>query len=120
MVPGCAPTRRAAIAGNSSARSLRDGFMHGSIQQRADVGAVATIQAMPSVQRVRWAKFRVSSVAVVAVIILATLMYLLTGGTLLEPKARIYLYIDDATGLGPQSPVRVDGISIGTVDWVGF
>ena len=71
-------------------------------------------------RRVRWAKFRVGSVAVVATIILLTLVYLLTGGTLLEPKARIYLFIPDATGLGPQSPVRVDGIDIGQVDRVGF
>lgn len=48
------------------------------------------------------------------------LVYLLTGGTLLEPKARIYLYINDATGLGPDSPVRVDGIGVGVVDLVKF
>ncbi len=52
--------------------------------------------------------------------ILLTLAYLLTGGTLLEQKARLYLYIPDATGLGPGSPVRVDGIGVGTVDWVAF
>lgn len=75
---------------------------------------------MPSVQRVRWAKFRVSAVSVVAMLILSVLVYLLTGGTLLEPKARLYLYIPDATGLGPQAPVRVDGIDIGKVDWVRF
>ncbi|HEX3879013.1 MAG TPA: MlaD family protein [Bryobacteraceae bacterium] len=75
---------------------------------------------MPSVQRVRWAKFRVISVAVVAIIILTVLMYLLTGGTLLQPKARLALFINDATGLGQDSPVRVDGIGIGKVDWVGF
>lgn len=75
---------------------------------------------MPSVQRVRWAKFRVSVVSVVALLILSVLAYLLTGGTLLEPKARLYIYIPDATGLGPQAPVRVDGIDIGKVDWVRF
>lgn len=73
---------------------------------------------MPSLRRVRWAKFRVASVSVVALVILMTLAYLLTGGTLLQPKVRLYLDISDATGLGPQSPVRVDGIDVGTVDWV--
>jgi phospholipid/cholesterol/gamma-HCH transport system substrate-binding protein len=48
------------------------------------------------------------------------LVYLLTGGTLLKPKTHLYLYINDATGLGPQSPVRVDGIGVGVVDWVKF
>jgi phospholipid/cholesterol/gamma-HCH transport system substrate-binding protein len=75
---------------------------------------------MPSALRVRWARFRVASVAVVALLILLTLMYLLTGGTLLEQKAHLYLYIPDATGLSADSPVRVDGIGVGAVDWVAF
>ncbi len=75
---------------------------------------------VPSVARVRWAKFRVTVVSAVALTILCVLLYLLTGGTLFEPKARLYLFIPDATGLGPTAPVRVDGIDIGTVDWVRF
>ena len=35
---------------------------------------------MPSARRVNWAKFRVSSVCFVALLILFTLIYLLTGG----------------------------------------
>lgn len=73
---------------------------------------------MPSASRVRWAKFRVASVCVLAVLILATLSYLLTGGTLLEAKATIYLYVPDATGLAKDSPVRVDGIDVGKVSKV--
>ena len=73
---------------------------------------------MPSASRVRWAKFRVVSVCVLAVLILATLSYLLTGGTLLEAKATIYLYVPDATGLAKDSPVRVDGIDVGKVSKV--
>ena len=75
---------------------------------------------MPSALRVRWAKFRVASICLVALLILMTLFYLLTGGTILEQKAHLYVYIPDATGLGPDSPVRVDGIGVGTVDWVAF
>ncbi len=70
---------------------------------------------MPSASRVHWAKFRVSVVSSVAVLILLTLIYLLTGGTLLEQKSSIYLYIPDATGLDKGSPVRVDGIDVGKV-----
>jgi hypothetical protein len=70
---------------------------------------------MPSARRVRWAKFRVISVSVVAIAILLTLVYLLTGGTLLEKKVTLYLYISDATGLSSESPVRVDGIDTGMV-----
>lgn len=75
---------------------------------------------MPSARRVRWAKFRVISVSVVALAILLTLVYLLTGGTLLEQKATLYLYINDATGLSHSSPVRVDGIDAGTVSTVAL
>jgi phospholipid/cholesterol/gamma-HCH transport system substrate-binding protein len=75
---------------------------------------------MPSARRVRWAKFRVTSVSLVALLILTTLFYLLTGGTLLEKKVTLYLYVRDATGLSHDSPVRVDGIDAGKVSRVSF
>ncbi|MGA2269651.1 MAG: MlaD family protein [Bryobacteraceae bacterium] len=70
---------------------------------------------MPSARQVRWAKFRVLTVSVAAVIILSILAYLLTGGSLLLERAPVYLYLPDATGLGPGAPVRVDGIGVGKV-----
>ncbi len=70
---------------------------------------------MPSARRVTWAKFRVAAMCAVASLIVATLAYLLTGGTLLQQKATIFLYIPDATGLTKESPVRVDGIDAGKV-----
>ncbi len=75
---------------------------------------------MPSAVRVRWATFRVTTVCVVSVLILVTLAVLLSGGTLFERKARLYLEIPDATGLDAGSPVRVDGIGVGKVDRVIF
>src|ERR1035438_1901574 len=70
---------------------------------------------MPSPQQVNWAKFRASAVILAGLTILGTLAFLLTGGTLLEPKVQIYLYLPDATGVEPGSPVRVDGIGVGKV-----
>src|SRR5271169_6699866 len=70
---------------------------------------------MPSAQRVSWAKFRVSVVSIVALLILGTIAYLLTGGTLFEPKSTLYLYLPDATGLLAGLPVRVNGIGVGKV-----
>src|ERR1700740_3664569 len=70
---------------------------------------------MPSASRVRWAKFRVSVLTTAALAILLTLFYLLTGGTLLEQKASIYLYVPDATGLDKDAPVQVNGIDVGKV-----
>jgi phospholipid/cholesterol/gamma-HCH transport system substrate-binding protein len=73
---------------------------------------------MPSPQQVNWAKFRASAVILAGLTILGTLAFLLTGGTLLEPKVQIYLYLPDATGVEPGSPVRVDGIGVGKVSQV--
>ncbi|HTX39024.1 MAG TPA: MlaD family protein [Bryobacteraceae bacterium] len=70
---------------------------------------------MPTVSQINWAKFRVSAVAIVALLILGDLFYLLTGGTLLEKKASLYLYVPDSTGLSTGSPARVDGIDVGKV-----
>ena len=70
---------------------------------------------MPSARRVNWAKFRVSVVCFAAAVILVVLFYLLTGGTLFEEKAALFLYLPDATGLDQGSPVRVDGIGVGKV-----
>src|SRR5437879_6142337 len=75
---------------------------------------------MPSRERVNWARIRVSSVIFVALVILGTLFYLLTGGTLLEPKATLLLYVSDATGLTADAPVQVDGITVGKVTSVAL
>jgi phospholipid/cholesterol/gamma-HCH transport system substrate-binding protein len=75
---------------------------------------------MPSARYVRWAKFRVVSVCVAALVILSILGYLLTGGSLLTKRTAMYLFIPDATGLGPGAPVRVDGFGVGKVRSVAF
>jgi phospholipid/cholesterol/gamma-HCH transport system substrate-binding protein len=75
---------------------------------------------MPSERHIRWAKFRVFTVCAAALAILSILAYLLTGGSLLTEKATMYLYVPDATGLGPGAPVRVDGIGVGKVRLVAL
>src|ERR1051325_8958962 len=70
---------------------------------------------MPSPQRVAWAKFRVAAACLAATMIVSTLVYLLTGGTLLQEKATLILYVSDATGLIANAAVRVDGIVVGKV-----
>jgi phospholipid/cholesterol/gamma-HCH transport system substrate-binding protein len=70
---------------------------------------------MPSARQISWAKFRVLVVAVIAMAILSVLVYLLTGGTLLEEKSALLLYVPDATGLGVGSLVRVNGVDVGKV-----
>ena len=50
-----------------------------------------------------------------ALLILGTLAYLLTGGTLFQAKSTVYLYLPDATGLLKGLPVRVNGIGVGKI-----
>jgi len=75
---------------------------------------------MPSVARIKWAKFRVTAVSVAAVVILAGLLFELFGGILFSLKTVVYLYIPDASGLSGESPVRVDGIDVGRVSAVAL
>lgn len=70
---------------------------------------------MRTAQRARWARFRVSVTTVVAIAILSVLLYLLTGGTLFEPKAMLITYLDDSLALANGAPVYMDGIKIGNV-----
>jgi len=75
---------------------------------------------MPTTSQINWAKFRVSSLTVLGLVILFVLFYLLTGGTLLQKKATIYLYVPDSTGIGSGSPVEVDGVEVGKVTRVAL
>ena len=75
---------------------------------------------MPSAARIRFAKFRITVVTIVALVIMGVLFWLLTGGTLLTQKVPIYLYINDATGLSPESVVSVNGVDVGKVRSVEF
>jgi phospholipid/cholesterol/gamma-HCH transport system substrate-binding protein len=70
---------------------------------------------MPTARQISWAKIRVVFVAVAALSILSVLVFLLTGGTVFQPKSLLYLYVPDATGLAAGSLVRVDGIDVGKV-----
>ena len=75
---------------------------------------------MRSRELVKWAQLRVFAITSVALLILGTLLYLVTGGMLLAEKASLFLYIPDATGLTESSPVRVNGIDVGRVDRVAL
>ena len=75
---------------------------------------------MPHARGVPLARFRVTVVALAALVIVALIVYLLTGGTLLQQKATLYLYIPDATGVEAGSAVRVNGTGVGKVSAVAL
>lgn len=71
---------------------------------------------MPSAKKVKWAQLRVGVMAIGAMIVLAVLIFLLTGTKkLFARKAVLHTYLDDAAALAVGAPVRLNGIIVGDV-----
>jgi phospholipid/cholesterol/gamma-HCH transport system substrate-binding protein len=69
---------------------------------------------MPERSRVRWSQLKVGAVALVAFIILFVLVFLLTSSKgIFRRYEPLYTYMDDASGVGSDTPVRLNGIAIG-------
>jgi phospholipid/cholesterol/gamma-HCH transport system substrate-binding protein len=76
---------------------------------------------MPEPRRVSWAQLKVGIVAVVAMIILGSLIFLLTGsGDLFSRDAILYTYMDNSAGMNTSTPVRLNGITIGKIKRIEF
>jgi phospholipid/cholesterol/gamma-HCH transport system substrate-binding protein len=72
---------------------------------------------MPSGKKVSWAQLRVGITALVAMAILAVLIFLLTGSrSIFERNVIVRTYVDDVSGMTEGAPVRLNGILIGTID----
>ena len=76
---------------------------------------------MPSVRKVRWAQLKVGIVVISALVILAVLVFLMTGDKgFFTTGAKIYTYLDDSAAITPGSPVRLNGILIGDISHIGL
>jgi phospholipid/cholesterol/gamma-HCH transport system substrate-binding protein len=76
---------------------------------------------MPVAKKVSWAQLRVGVMAAVAMVILAVLIFLLTGsGDLFARNTYIYTYMADSSAMLPSTPVRLNGITIGMIDHIAF
>jgi phospholipid/cholesterol/gamma-HCH transport system substrate-binding protein len=76
---------------------------------------------MASKEKVSWAKFRVGILGIVALFFLTLIVFLLTGGTdWFTKKVPLHVYVSDAAGLQPGSPVRINGIQAGKVEGVAL
>jgi phospholipid/cholesterol/gamma-HCH transport system substrate-binding protein len=74
---------------------------------------------MPSQQKKQWAQLRVGVLAIAALILLAFLIFLMTGSKgLFTGRSDIYTYLDDSAALAQGSPVRLNGIAVGEVSKV--
>src|SRR5215471_9980341 len=74
---------------------------------------------MPDPRRVRWSQLKVGVLGLAAFLILAVLIFLLTSSRgLFQKNAILRTYMDDASGIAESTPVRLNGILIGSLDKV--
>lgn len=72
---------------------------------------------MPSQKQLRWAQLRVGLTVVFAAVVLAFLVFLMSGTTgLFTPTLRLVCFTDNAGGLRNGAPVRLQSVDIGNVD----
>jgi phospholipid/cholesterol/gamma-HCH transport system substrate-binding protein len=66
--------------------------------------------------KARWARLKAGILAIAAMVILAVLIFLITGKTnIFQSQSLIYTYMADAAALAPGAPVNLNGIPIGKV-----
>jgi phospholipid/cholesterol/gamma-HCH transport system substrate-binding protein len=71
---------------------------------------------MPGARSLTWSQLRVGITAVIALTILAVLIFLLTGeGGFFRRTVTIRTFMDDSSGMTAGAPVRLNGILIGSV-----
>ena len=74
---------------------------------------------MPAARKVSWAQLRVGLMALGALIIVFALVFVMSGSKrLFARRVTLYTYMDDAVGLTPSAPVRLNGILAGKVNRV--
>jgi phospholipid/cholesterol/gamma-HCH transport system substrate-binding protein len=73
---------------------------------------------MPDHTKVRWSQLRVGVVAISAFAILFVMVFLLTStkGGMFKHDVALRTYMDDASGLGDGTAVRLNGIAVGYLD----
>jgi phospholipid/cholesterol/gamma-HCH transport system substrate-binding protein len=74
---------------------------------------------VPSQKQLRWAQLRVGLTVVFAAVVLAFLVFLMSGTTgLFTPTLRLVTYTDSAGGLRNGAPVRLQSVDIGNVETI--
>jgi len=74
---------------------------------------------MADPKKVRWSQLKIGLLGLTAFLIIAVLIFLLTSSRgLFQRKATLRTYMDDASGIAAGTPVRLNGITIGSLDQV--
>ncbi|MCL4853501.1 MAG: MCE family protein [Bryobacteraceae bacterium] len=76
---------------------------------------------MPSARKVGWAQLRVGLLTLTAMIIVATLVFLLTGSKdIFATEATLYTFLNDSAALTEGAIVRLNGIPVGSVSKISL
>src|SRR5688572_13562261 len=76
---------------------------------------------MPRTRSLAWAELKIGLVSLAAIVLAATLIFLLTGeGGLAWQRYSLKTVFDDVAGLHEGSPVRVAGVEAGSVTSIDF
>jgi phospholipid/cholesterol/gamma-HCH transport system substrate-binding protein len=71
---------------------------------------------LPSQKQLKWSQLRVGITVIVASLVLALLLFLMSGtGGFFTKRITLVSYFDNAEGLRPGAPVRLSGVDIGNV-----
>ena len=72
---------------------------------------------MPSQKQIKWSQLRVGITVIFASLVLALLLFLMSGGVsgLFSRRITLVSYFDNAEGLRVGAPVRLNGVDIGNV-----
>lgn len=71
---------------------------------------------MPSQKQLRWSQLRVGLTVIFASIVLAVLIFLMSGTVgIFSHKLVLFAYFEDAGGLRVGAPVRLEGVDIGNI-----
>jgi len=74
---------------------------------------------MPERSKVRWSQLKVGIVAFAAMVILAVLIFLLTGNkNIFQRNETVRTYMADGAGMTESTPVRLNGILVGAVQGI--
>ena len=74
---------------------------------------------MPESSKVRWSQLKVGVVAFVAMVVLAVLIFLLTGSRgIFQRNETVKTFMADGAGMTESTPVRLNGILVGAVQGI--